>query len=159
VINSFSKTFGMTGWRLGWMVCPEWALDAVESLAQNMYISPPAPAQAGAIAAFTPEVGVEVQRRRAIFHERRDLLIDGLRTIGFGVPIVPQGAFYVYAECDRFSDDSSAFSRHVLEEAGVAVTPGNDFGVHEAHRHVRFSYTTSTDQIEEGLRRLRALLG
>jgi aspartate/methionine/tyrosine aminotransferase len=159
VFNSFSKTFGMTGWRLGWMVCPDWALPAVEALAQNMYISPPAPAQRGAVAAFAPAVWHEVERRRKEFEARRDLLVSGLRSIGFGVPVVPQGAFYVYAEIDRFSDDSSSFARRLLDEAGVAVTPGDDFGTHLAHRHVRFSYTTSLEQISLGLDRLTALLG
>jgi aspartate/methionine/tyrosine aminotransferase len=159
VINSFSKTFGMTGWRLGWMVCPDWAQPAVEALAQNMYISPPAPSQAGAVAAFRPEVWDEVARRREAFRARRDLLVDGLRSIGFGVPVVPPGAFYVYAEIDRFGEDSTAFARRLLDEAGVAVTPGNDFGEHHAARHVRFSYTTSIEQISEGLDRLAALLG
>ena len=143
VINSFSKTFGMTGWRLGWLVCPAWALPAVERLAQNAYISPPAPAQFGAMAAFTPEVWAQVEERRAAFRARRDLLLDGLREIGFSVPVTPQGAFYVYAGSDGL-------------DAGVAVVPGNDFGDFQPERHVRFSYTTSLDQIAEGLRRLAA---
>jgi aspartate/methionine/tyrosine aminotransferase len=158
VINSFSKTFGMTGWRLGWLVTPEWAIDAVRSLAQNMYISPPAPAQHGALAAFTPEVWAVVAERRHAFQERRDVLVAGLRSIGFGVPVRPEGAFYVYADISAFDDDSAAFARRLLEDAGVAVTPGCDFGRHAAERHVRFSYTTSLDQVHEGLDRLAAYL-
>jgi aspartate/methionine/tyrosine aminotransferase len=158
VINSFSKTFGMTGWRLGWMVVPEWALDAVRALAQNIYISPPAPAQHGALAAFSPVVWDEVARRRAAFQERRDLLVGGLRDIGFGVPVRPQGAFYVYADVSRFDADSTAFARRLLEEAGVAVTPGRDFGTNGAARHVRFSYTTTLADIHEGLDRMAAYL-
>jgi aspartate/methionine/tyrosine aminotransferase len=158
VINSFSKTFGMTGWRLGWMVVPPWAVDAVRTLAQNMYISPPAPAQHGGLAAFTPEVWTEVEARRAAFQERRDLLVGGLQSIGFGVPVRPEGAFYVYADISPFDDDARAFAHRLLHDAGVAVTPGLDFGTHGADRHVRFSYTTSLTQIEEGLDRMAAYL-
>jgi aspartate/methionine/tyrosine aminotransferase len=158
VVNSFSKTFGMTGWRLGWLVTPEWAMDAVRSLAQNMYISPPAPAQYGALAAFTPDVWDVVAARRQAFQERRDVLVAGLRSIGFGVPVRPEGAFYVYADISRFDDDSAVFARRLLDDAGVAVTPGCDFGTHEAHRHVRFSYTTSLADVHEGLDRMSAYL-
>jgi aspartate/methionine/tyrosine aminotransferase len=158
VVNSFSKTFGMTGWRLGWMVCPLWALPAMERLAQNAYISPPVPAQHGGVAAFTPEVWAVVEERRTAFRERRHLLVSGLREIGFGVPITPQGAFYVYARCDAFGDDSAELADRLLDQAGVAVTPGNDFGDFEAERHLRFSYTTSLEHIEEGLSRLAAYL-
>lgn len=156
VVNSFSKTFGMTGWRLGWLVCPEWALTAIEILAQNAYISPPAPAQFGAVAAFTPEVWATVDDRRAAFRKRRDVLVDGLRSIGFDVPVTPQGAFYVYARCDAFGTDSLALAGRLLDEAGVAVVGGLDFGNHQAGRHLRFSYTVSLDQIEEALERLAA---
>src|SRR5205823_8386148 len=159
VVNSCSKTFGMTGWRLGWLVTPEWAVDAVRSLAQNIYISPPAPAQYGALAAFTPAVWQVVDERRRAFQERRDRLVAGLREIGFGVPVRPEGAFYVYAEISAFDDDSAAFARRLLLDAGVAVTPGQDFGTNGAERHVRFSYTTSLDQIDEGLARMAAYLG
>jgi aspartate/methionine/tyrosine aminotransferase len=158
VVNSFSKTFGMTGWRLGWLVCPPWALPAIEMLAQNAYISPPVPAQHGGVAAFTPEVWEVVEERRAAFRERRDLLVSGLREIGFGVPVTPQGAFYVYARGDAFADDSAELADRLLTVAGVATTPGNDFGDFEAGRHLRFSYTTALDRIEEGLTRLAAHL-
>ena len=154
VINSCSKTFGMTGWRLGWMVVPPWAVEAVRTLAQNVYISPPAPAQHGAVAAFTPSVWEIVEERRQAFQERRDVLVAGLRTIGFGVDARPEGAFYVYADVSAFDTDSAAFARRLLHEAGVAVTPGQDFGTNGADRHVRFSYTTSLDQIHEGLDRM-----
>ncbi|MGO9902565.1 MAG: aminotransferase class I/II-fold pyridoxal phosphate-dependent enzyme [Solirubrobacteraceae bacterium] len=154
VVNSFSKTFGMTGWRLGWLVCPEWAMDAVTRLAQNVYISPPVPAQFGALAAFTPAVWAIVEERRRLFQERRDLLVGGLRELGFGVPVMPQGAFYVYARCDRFATDSSEFVNRLLNEAGVAVAPGEDFGVFDAEHHVRFSYAASLEQLHEALFRL-----
>jgi aspartate/methionine/tyrosine aminotransferase len=156
VINSFSKTFGMTGWRLGWMVCPDWALPAVEALAQNAFISPPAPSQYGGLAAFTPEVWATVEERRRAFAARRDVLVEGLRQVGFGVPVTPQGAFYVYARSDGFDADSMALARRLLDQAGVAAVPGCDFGDHEPEAHMRFSYTTSLDQITEAVRRLTA---
>jgi aspartate/methionine/tyrosine aminotransferase len=156
VVNSFSKTFGMTGWRLGWLVCPDWAVDAVTRLAQNLYISPPVPAQFAVVAAFTPEVWSIVEERRHIFQERRDLLVNGLRELGFGVPVMPQGAFYVYARCDHFATDSSEFVSRLLNEAGVAVVPGDDFGDFEADRHVRLSYTASMEHLHEALERLAA---
>lgn len=158
VVNSFSKTFGMTGWRLGWLVVPEWAVDAVEVLAQNLYISPPAPSQWAGLACFTPEVWRLVATRRDELRRRRDVLVAGLRRLGFGVPVVPQGAFYVYADCSTHSDDSSAFARRLLHDAGVAVTPGNDFGSFRASEHVRFSYTTSLERIEDALDRIAAML-
>jgi aspartate/methionine/tyrosine aminotransferase len=156
VVNSFSKTFGMTGWRLGWMVCPPWALPAVEALAQNAFIAPPAPAQYGGLAAFTPEVWAVVEHRRQAFAARRDVLVEGLRAGGFGVPVMPQGAFYVYARSDGLDGDSMRLARRLLDEAGVAVVPGCDFGDHEPEAHLRFSYTTTLDQIAEGVRRLTA---
>lgn len=159
VVNSFSKTFGMTGWRLGWLVCPEWAVDAVTRLAQNLYISPPVPAQFGGLAAFTPEVSAIVEERRGIFRDRRDLLVSGLRELGFGVPVMPQGAFYVYARCDGFATDSSELVRRLLDEVGVAVVPGDDFGAFEAERHVRLSYTAPQAQLEEALVRLAGFTG
>jgi len=156
VVNSFSKTFGMTGWRLGWMVCPDWALPAVEALAQNAFIAPPAPSQYGGLAAFTPEVWATVEQRRQAFAARRDLLLEGLRDSGFGVPVTPQGAFYIYARSDALDPDSMRLARRLLDEAGVAAVPGCDFGDHEPGAHMRFSYTTSLDQITEAVRRLTA---
>ena len=154
VINSFSKTFGMTGWRLGWMVCPEWALAAIESLAQNAFIAAPAPAQYGGLAAFTPEVWATVEERRQAFAARRDVLVAGLRAAGFGVPVMPRGAFYIYVRSDAIDPDSMHLARRLLDEAGVAAVPGLDFGDHFPEAHMRFSYTTSLDQIDEGVRRL-----
>lgn len=156
VINSFSKTFGMTGWRLGWMVCPEWALRSIESLSQNAFIAAPAPAQFGALAAFSPEVWAIVEERRQAFAARRDVLVDGLRATGFGVPVMPQGAFYVYARSDTLDSDSMRLAHRLLDEAGVASVGGLDFGDNEPEAHMRFSYTTSLDQITEAVRRLTA---
>jgi aspartate/methionine/tyrosine aminotransferase len=157
VVNSFSKTWGMTGWRLGWLVCPEWAVDAVERLEQNLYISAPTVAQEAALACFTPEVWAEVERRRLEFNRRRDVLVDGLRSLGAGVPVVPGGAFYVYADISRFSPSSTAWARRALDEAGVACTPGTDFGTYRAESHVRFSYTAPLARIEAALGRLAPL--
>ena len=154
VIGSFSKTFGMTGWRLGWLVCPEWAVDTVKRLAQNMYISPPGPSQAAGLAALLPPVWEEVARRVEVLRRRRDLIVDGLREVGFGVPVVPDGAFYVYADCSALCEDSSELVHRLLHDAGVAVAPGNDFGTHRSAQHVRFSYAASVDEIEEALRRM-----
>lgn len=158
VVNSFSKTFGMTGWRLGWLVAPDWALGALERLAQNLYIAPPTPAQWGAVAAFSAEVWAEVDERRRAFRERRDLLVAGLRALGFVVPVLPEGAFYVYADCSPFGTAGEVCER-LLVEAGVAVTPGHDFGRHGADRHIRFSYTTSLPRIAEALERMGRVLG
>lgn len=158
VINSFSKQFGMTGWRLGWLVCPEWAIDAIRTLQQNIYISPPMPAQAARVAAFTPEVWELVEQRRREFQLRRDVLVAGLRDIGFQVPVMPSGGFYVYACCKEFTDDSSDLVLNVLDHAGVALAPGDDFGSFQATEHVRVSYTTSLENIREGLKRMREYL-
>lgn len=154
VVNSFSKTFGMTGWRLGWLVCPDWAMDAVTRIAQNVYISAPAVAQTAGVACFQPDVWALVEERRLEFHRRRDLLVEGLRHLGFGVPVVPQGAFYVYADSTRFGADSADVARHLLHTAGVACTPGADFGTEAGHRHVRFSYTAPVHRIAEAIDRM-----
>ena len=154
VVNSFSKYFGMTGWRLGWIVTPRTHLPAIDRLAQNLFLAAPTPAQHAALAAFAPETREILERRREIYHKRRDFLVAALRELGFGVAHVPQGAFYVYADCSAFTDDSEHFCKVLLERAGVAVTPGIDFGTHRSRTHVRFAYTTSMDALQEGVRRL-----
>jgi aspartate/methionine/tyrosine aminotransferase len=158
VINSFSKYFCMTGWRLGWAVVPEGWGEAVEKLAQNIFICPSAPAQYAALAAFTPGTLAVLEERRAEFRRRRDWLLPRLRELGFGVPAAPDGAFYVYADCARFCADSAPFAARVLEEALVAITPGADFGSHGAGRHVRFAYTRALPELEEGVARLKSFL-
>lgn len=158
VINSFSKYFNMTGWRLGWLVTPEAHAEDIERLAQNLFLSASTPAQLGALAAFGEDTRAILEGYRAAFRERRDYLLPALRGLGFEIPCVPQGAFYLYADCAHFTDDSFGFSQRLLEEAGVAVTPGIDFGQHRAERHLRFAYTTSLAQLEEGVRRLRDFL-
>jgi len=158
VVSSFSKYFNMTGWRLGWIVAPERHLRNLEKLAQNLYISPAAPSQRAALACFEPATADIVERRRVAFESRRDLLVPALRTLGFGVPIMPSGGFFIYADCSRFSNDSERFCRQVLEGAGVAFTPGIDFGAHSARQHVRMAYTIDERRLSEGVSRLRALL-
>ncbi len=158
VINSFSKYFGMTGWRLGWMVAPEAYVDAVDRLAQNVFLAAPTPAQHAALAAFEPQTLALLDARRDAFRARRDYLLPALRDLGFGVPQTPQGAFYIYADCSRFTDDSFAFARDLLEQAGVAIAPGADFGTHRAREHVRFAYTRPVAVLEEGVRRMAAFL-
>jgi aspartate/methionine/tyrosine aminotransferase len=158
VISSFSKYFNMTGWRLGWIVAPERHVRDLEKLAQNLYISPATPSQRAALACFDPATAAIVEQRRAVFEARRDFLVPALRELGFGVPVMPTGGFFVYADCSRFSDDSERFCRGVLEGAGVAFTPGIDFGVHRARQHVRMAYTIEQRKLEEGVDRLRAFL-
>jgi aspartate/methionine/tyrosine aminotransferase len=159
VINGFSKYFGMTGWRLGWLVCPEGYGREAEKLAQNLFISAPTLSQHAALAAFTPECVEILEARRREFEGRRDFLVPALRSLGFDIPLVPQGAFYVYAGCGRLTSDSFRFCFDLLERAGVAVTPGVDFGEHRAREHVRFAYTNSLERLEEGIERLRRFLG
>jgi aspartate/methionine/tyrosine aminotransferase len=158
VVNSFSKYYGMTGWRVGWLVAPTGAVEPLERLAQNMFLAAGTPAQHAALAALGPQAGAELERRRAEFRRRRDYLLPALRRLGFAIPLTPQGAFYLYADCGRFSADSERFCRELLEQAGVAITPGLDFGEHEAGRHVRFSYANTLENLEEGMRRLEAFL-
>jgi aspartate/methionine/tyrosine aminotransferase len=159
VINSFSKYFGMTGWRLGWAVVPESMVRDVEKLAQNLFISPSAPAQQAALAAFAPATLAILERRREEFRKRRDLLLPGLRRLGFRVGAEPQGAFYVYADVSDLADDSHALALRLIEQAGVAATPGLDFGAHAPERHMRFAYTVAAERLAEGLARMERLLG
>jgi aspartate/methionine/tyrosine aminotransferase len=158
LINSFSKYFCMTGWRLGWLVVPEAYVTAVEKLAQNLFIAAPTLAQHAALAAFSPETTEILEQRRKEFQRRRDYLLPALRELGFEIPVTPEGAFYLYADCSRFTDDSYTFAATLLEEVGVAVTPGRDFGSNHPNQHLRFAYTTSMAQLEEGVARLRDFL-
>jgi len=144
----------MTGWRLGWLVAPQRYVDDLDKLAQNLFLAAPTPAQYAALAAFTPETQQILEQRRDEFRKRRDFLLPALRTLGFDIPVEPDGAFYLYADAGRFTDDSYRFSVDLLEKAGVAITPGIDFGRHRAGRHVRFAYTTSVERMEEGLARI-----
>jgi aspartate/methionine/tyrosine aminotransferase len=159
VISSFSKYFNMTGWRLGWVVAPERHVRDLEKLAQNLYISPAAPSQHAALACFEPATLAILESRRREFEARRDYLVPALRRLGFGIPVMPTGGFFVYADCSAFSHDSQQFCREVLEHAGVAITPGLDFGHHRAEEHVRFAYTIAQEKLEDGVGRLARFLG
>jgi aspartate/methionine/tyrosine aminotransferase len=158
VINSFSKYFGMTGLRLGWMVVPEAFRLDVDKLAANLYISPPDISQYAALAAFEPETIALLEERRGLYRAQRDFLLPALKALGFEIPVTPDGAFYIYANCSRFTDDSYAFCWDVLERAGVAITPGLDFGDNDPRHHVRVSYPKPMPVLEEGVKRLRQYL-
>ena len=158
VINSFSKYFQMTGWRLGWMVVPAAAVREVEKLAQNLYISPSAIAQHAALAAFAPETIAILEARRRELQARRDFLLPALESLGLRIGARPEGAFYVYAECSALTQDSFAFAREALSKAGVAFTPGKDFGFNAPERHLRIAYTQPVARLEEAVSRLRAFL-
>lgn len=158
VINSFSKYFGMTGWRVGWLVAPEGYIDAIDRLAQNVFLAASTPAQHAALAAFKPESIEILEQRRDEFSERRDYLLPALHDLGFDIPVTPQGAFYLYANCSKFTDDSFQFANELLEEAGVAITPGIDFGSNKPEQHVRFAYTTSIENLKKGVERIKDFL-
>jgi len=154
VLNSFSKYFGMTGWRLGWLVAPPQAIPELEKLAQNLYISAPSMAQHAALACFEPATLEIFEQRRAAFGHRRDYLLPALRALGFAIAVEPEGAFYLYADISAFSDDAFAFCQHFLETEHVAFTPGLDFGRHKAGHHVRFAYTQSLPRLEQAVARI-----
>ena len=156
VLNSFSKYFGMTGWRLGWLVAQPGEVAEMEKIAQNLFISPATLSQHAALAAFEPDTLALLEQRREAFALRRDRLVEGLRELGFGIPLMPEGAFYVYADASHLTDDSFAFCWSLLEDDLLAVTPGADFGCNHPERFIRFAYTTGMDRIELALERLRA---
>lgn len=159
-INSFSKYFGMTGWRLGWLVLPEDMLPGMERLAQNLFISPSAPAQQAALAAFHPETIELCEQRRLELVLRQQRLAAGLRQLGFGLPVMPDGAFYLFADIEPLGLGLSGvdFCRRMIEEARVALTPGIDFGSNGTETMVRFACTTSVDRIDEALLRMARVL-
>jgi len=154
VVNSFSKYFGMTGLRLGWLIAPEGFMVDVDKLAGNLFISSSEIAQHAALAAFDPATLAVLEERRELYRAQRDFLVPALKQLGFGIPVQPEGAFYIYANCSRFTDDSYAFAWDILEQAGVAITPGLDFGDNDPRHHVRVSYPKPIAVLEEGVRRL-----
>ncbi len=158
VINSFSKYFHMTGWRLGWLVAPAHLMDGIERLAQNLFLAPPTPAQHAALAAFGEETREILESRRLELKARRDFLAPALRELGFGLPVMPEGAFYLYADISKLADDSFTFAAKLLEEAGVAITPGIDFGEVSPERYVRFAYARPLPVLGEAVARLRRFL-
>jgi aspartate/methionine/tyrosine aminotransferase len=153
VINSFSKYFSMTGWRVGWMVMPERLISAVERLAQNLYISPPAVAQVAAIGAFDAIDELEANKR--VYRANRDLLLAGFAKAGFDQLVPADGAFYLYADVSRFTNDSLVFAKQLLEETGIAATPGVDFDETRGNRFLRFSYSGTTADMAEAVERLQ----
>jgi len=158
VINSFSKHFHMTGWRLGWLVAPQWTMNGIERLAQNLFLAPPTPAQHAALAAFAPETQSILETRRLELKARRDFLLPALRELDFGLPVMPAGAFYLYTDVSHFTGDSFAFAEQLLEEAGVAITPGLDFGEVSPERYVRFAYTRPLPVLREAVARMGKFL-
>ena len=161
-INSFSKYFSMTGWRLGWMVVPRELVGAVEKLAQHLFICPSTVAQHAAMACFAPSSLAEYERRRAEFKQRRDYLVPALRALGLEVPVPPDGAFYVWADCSQLCQrmdikDSWDFAFALMQQAHVAVTPGRDFGDAQTARFIRFSSASSMDQLIAAVQRMRTM--
>lgn len=158
VINSFSKFFGMTGWRLGWLVVPDGYTEVMDRLAQNLYLAAPTMSQYAALAAFNQNTLDILEERRQVLQHRRDALLPALKQLGFNIPITPQGAFYLYADCSQLlSDkipDSMGLSRFLLRESEIAMTPGLDFGQFQAEKHCRFAYTTSEERLLEAAERI-----
>lgn len=158
VTNSFSKYFGMTGWRLGWLVIPPDWCPGFEKLAQNLLICASALAQQAALACFEPESQAIFAQRRDEFKKRRDYLVPALREIGLEIPAEPDGAFYVYVDISRFSNDSTAFAYDLIDKKGVALVPGKDFGKLNSNRYVRISYANSMENLQEAVERIRQYL-
>ena len=163
-INSFSKYFNMTGWRLGWMVVPDAMVPVVERLAQNLFICASTISQHAALACFEPDSIAEYERRRAQFKARRDYFIPALNELGLSVPVMPDGAFYAWADCTQAAqklgvDGSWDFAFEVMKQAHLAITPGRDFGTAETARFVRFSTANSMSQLQEAVARLKRLIG
>jgi len=158
VVNSFSKYFNMTGWRLGWLVVPERLVPDFEKVAQNLFICASAPAQQAAVACFAPATLAIYEARRAEFQTRRDYLIPALRGLGFEIPVEPDGAFYIYARVSAFGLPSDQLAHRLLHEGGVCCVPGRDFGQHAPDDWLRFSYATSLDNLKEAVRRMAAVL-
>jgi len=162
-INSFSKYFNMTGWRLGWLVAPAELVPEFEKVAQNLFICASAVAQHAALACFEPEALAIYDSRKAEFRRRRDFIVPALESLGFKVPVKPDGAFYVYADCRGVNHphaaDADALTQSMLQDAGVVLVPGLDFGPYTAHHYIRLSYATAMDHLEEAVTRLGKLFG
>jgi len=162
-INSFSKYFNMTGWRLGWLVVPEALVPVIERLAQNLFICPSTVAQYAALACFEPDSLAEYERRRAEFKARRDYFLPALDALGLNVPVMPDGAFYAWADCSAACDKlgiqgSWDFAFEIMNRAHVAATPGRDFGAAETNKFIRFSTASAMPQLQAAVTRLQTLL-
>ena len=158
VINSFSKYFGMTGWRIGWMVVPKYYVEAIDRIAQNLFLAPPTISQYAALTALTAKTQLILDARRDEFKQRRDFLLPALEQLGFEVAVKPQGAFYIYANCGKFTDDSFRWVKQLLDQQGVALTPGIDFGTQLADIHCRFAYTQSLEKLEQAVDKIDAFI-
>lgn len=158
VCNSFSKLFSMTGWRLGWLVVPEGAVPVFEKLAQNLFICPSALAQHAALGCFEAESQAIFESRRLELKARRDFLVPALEDAGLDIPVTPDGAFYIWIDCERHGMTSLELADRLLDEAYVSLVPGHDFGDHHADRYLRLSYATARPLLEEAVRRIRSLL-
>jgi len=156
VVNGFSKRWAMTGWRIGWVIVPEALIDACRRVMQNIFIAAPTLSQQVAVTALQSEMETETMRRA--YDERRKLLLSELPELGFDIVVEPQGAFYIYANVSRLTSDARTFCWHMLEQVGVAITPGEDFGLYRCDSHVRFSYAASLTDIREGLLRMKVYL-
>jgi len=159
ILNSFSKYFNMTGWRLGWMIVPTHMVEPIEKMAASLAICAPTLAQHGAIACFEPEALALFEQRREAFRQRRDYLVPALKTLNIDVPVMPDGAFYVYGDISAHSSDSSAFSAALLDGARVAAVAGLDFGPAHAAHTMRFAYTTGLERLQEAIHRMKTFLG
>lgn len=159
ILNSFSKYFNMTGWRLGWMIVPTHMVEPIEKMAASLAICAPTLAQHGAIACFDPEALAIFEQRREAFRQRRDYLVPALKALNIDVPVAPDGAFYVYGDISAHSPDSGAFSAALLNGARVAAVAGLDFGPAHAANTMRFAYTTGLERLQEAIHRLKMFLG
>ncbi|EAT11873.1 aminotransferase, class I [Oceanobacter sp. RED65] len=162
VINSFSKYFAMTGWRLGWMVAPEWAMEGLDRLAQNIFLAANTPAQHAALAVFEKEALQQLDERKTELQKRRDFLLPELIKLGFDVVAEPEGAFYIFARISHFNHrhakDSMAFCLDLLEKTGVAITPGVDFSPSHGHEYVRFAYTQPISELQRAMDKIKHYL-
>ncbi|WP_144007058.1 aminotransferase class I/II-fold pyridoxal phosphate-dependent enzyme, partial [Pelomonas sp. KK5] len=157
-VNSFSKYFGMTGWRLGWLVLPPALVAPVEKLAQNLFICASSIAQHAALACFEPEAIAEYERRREAFRARRDYVVPALQSLGLSVPVMPDGAFYAWIDCSAFTASSWDFAFELMESAQIALTPGRDFGRLGSERWLRLSFASSMEHLQEAIARLATVL-
>jgi aspartate/methionine/tyrosine aminotransferase len=148
----------MTGWRIGWMVVPEFYVDAIDRIAQNIFLAAPTMSQYAALAALKAETQVLLDARRDEFKQRRDFLLPALQQLGFDIAVKPQGAFYIYANCEKFTDDSFSWVKKLLTEQGVALTPGIDFGTWQVSKHCRFAYTQSLEKLEQAVEKIATFI-
>jgi len=154
VINSFSKFFTMTGWRLGWLIVPDDFIEPVDRLAQNLFLAPPTISQYAALSAFENDTLAVLDNQRDELNKRRQFLLKGLINLGFDIPVKPAGAFYIYANVSKFTNNSFNFCNALLHQSHVAITPGIDFGEHKASQHVRFAYTQKVEKLQLALDRI-----